>query len=70
MLHRRISVDIMVHGRVERKLGGTKFSKDMALLFAFYKSLPRHRAIKLKNRPINTLSLLVILHQTLEVTFF
>ena len=30
------------------------------LLFAFYKSLPRNRAIKLKNRPINTLSLLVI----------
>ena len=48
------------HGGVQRKYGGKKFSKDMALLFAFFKSIPRHRAIKLNNRPINTLSLFVI----------
>ena len=47
------------HAGVERMLGGKKFSKDMALLFAFYKSISRHRGIKLKNRPINILSLLV-----------
>ena len=51
---------VRIHGGVQRKYGGKKFSKDMALLFAFYKSIPRHRAIKLNNRPINTLSLFVI----------
>ena len=56
-----LSVSLLLpqHGGVQRKYGGKKFSKDMALLFAFYKSLPRHRAIKLNNRPINTLSPLV-----------
>ena len=54
------SRSLMTHGGVQRKYGGKKFSKDMALLFAFYKSIPRHRAIKLNNCPINTLSLFVI----------
>ena len=46
------------HSRWGREnVGWKKILKGYGPPFCFYKSIPRHRAIKLNNRPINTFSI-------------